>query len=86
MEFRLKDYKGNIKKFNIIALENVNPSELNIIYTVQSGDEVIYIFIRDELLEICDSCDLEDRKFSILDTLYPISLSQLERLNKKDFE
>ena len=79
----LKNYRDEIKTFDI-ALSSRSDSDLTIIYTKQSGDEVVYIFEFGNKTYELDAGDEEGRVFDLLDDLRPISLDELVALNKEE--
>lgn len=79
----LKNYRDEIKTFDI-ALSSRSDSDLTIIYTKQSGDEVIYIFEFGNKTYELDAGDEDGRTFDLLDDLHPISLDELLALNKEE--
>ena len=78
----LKNYRDEIKTFDI-ALSSRSDSDLTIIYTKQSGDEVVYIFEFGNKTYELDS-EEDGRTFDLLDDLRPISLDELLALNKEE--
>lgn len=79
----LKNYRDEIKTFDI-ALSSRSDSDLTIIYTKQSGDEVVYIFEFGNKTYELDAGDEDGRTFDLLDDLRPISLDELLALNKEE--
>ena len=79
----LKNYRDEIKTFDI-ALSSRSDSDLTIIYTKQSGDEVVYIFEFGNKTFELDASDEDGRTFDLLDDLRPISLDELLALNKEE--
>ena len=75
----LKDYVGDKKEFDI-TLSSRDDSNLTIIYTIQSGDEVVYIYQFNNLIYTLDPSDC--RGASYLDTIKIMTLDELYKLNK----
>lgn len=76
MKFKLKDYLDELKEFELSETKD----NLTIVYTLQSGDEVVYIYCENNLIKKFDSN--ETRLTNLLDELRIISLEELSLLNK----
>lgn len=76
IKFTLKDFEGNTKDFILKKPQAIK----DIIYTVLTGDEVIYVTYKDDEQEIYDSYD-GDRMYSGLDKVRVITLEELQKLN-----
>lgn len=78
MRVKLKDYDYRIKEFDI---DLTNCKNLIIVYTIKSGDEVVYIFDDTEELYCLDSSST--RITSYFDELKILTLEELKELNNE---
>ena len=82
LKFKLSDYRGNLTDFMTeVPLSDIN---LTIIYTVLSGDEVVFIYHCGELIGEYDSGQKEPgctRIQSCLDEIKLITKEELENLH-----
>jgi len=79
-QVNLINYQGQIKTFDIV-LSQRSDSNLTIIYTKQSGDEVVYIYEYGALTYKLDADD-GSRSSDLLDELQLISLEELVELHR----
>lgn len=86
--FKLKDYRNSITEFGVPLDFFKANTNLTIVYTVQSGDEVVYIYNDNKLLKKYDANIKKNsdgklilRAVDILDDLKVLSLEELLLLN-----
>ena len=79
MTIKLKNYRNQIREYEVDI-----PSDIIVVYTIQAGDEVVYIFdSQKNLLYTLDSCE-SVRTFDLLDKIKLISREDLIELNKEN--
>ena len=77
IQVNLKDYQDEIKTFDV----ELSGEKLTIVYTIQSGDEVVYIFEDNQKIYTLDSSD--NRTTDFLDEIKLITIEELVMLNKE---
>lgn len=81
MKFKLKDYRDTITEFELPLDHFRGNKDITIIYTIQSGDEVVYLYYQSNLLKTFDSSNTRMKDY--LDEIKPITFEELKLLNQE---